>query len=492
MRGHNTRRPLLLLITVSLTAYALLDLSDPSASLDMVSQPILDIHTEPDTSTHGIQFQGQEKKNTTMATTKYLFRYKTLGGYFLQDDPGTSAKDFEFTKTNFGLISRAYDSDKTLPDGGKGMTDWQRFEHHLTKLNEEAAQKAKENNGSAAQVITQYKLLFLGRHGNGYHNIAERYYGSEAWDCHYSLLDGDPDGIIVWSDAHLSKEGLRQARDVNEFWKKQMAEEKMSLPQAYYVSPLDRALETHKVSYDGLVSPFEPIVMERLREGTGLHTCDRRSSLSYIRKHYPTYNTTRDRFLTEADELFEPKLREPDEKIEERLGKLLDQIMAEEKNERISLTSHSGAIGAMLHVLGHRQFSVATGAVIPVLVQVDKIAVPAAPAVPGETKRDPLSPRHGGKAEGGSHAAAANKADNDNVSATTTGDSDSDLSSFPLRPDVDEIDDKSTWNPAPPCPPGLDLANVGFERKGMSIKDFVAGVENGTIQLEEVAFRSNP
>ena len=32
-----------------------------------------------------------------------------------------------------------------------------------------------------------YRLLFLGRHGEGYHNVAEDEYGTEAWDVRVSL-----------------------------------------------------------------------------------------------------------------------------------------------------------------------------------------------------------------------------------------------------------------------------------------------------------------
>ena len=28
----------------------------------------------------------------------------------------------------------------------------------------------------------QYKLLYMGRHGEGYHNVAEAFYGTPAWD----------------------------------------------------------------------------------------------------------------------------------------------------------------------------------------------------------------------------------------------------------------------------------------------------------------------
>ncbi|EXJ94834.1 hypothetical protein A1O1_03232 [Capronia coronata CBS 617.96] len=435
-------------------------MSNVGTSLGKTGQPVLDIHTNPDTSPGKAHQEEAQKK-------QYQFRYATLQGYFLQDDPRTKAAGFQFMENNFGLVQRPYDSDEDLPDRGQGKTAWQRFEHHISSLNNAATRKRHE---TGEDVVTQYKLLFLGRHGNGYHNIAERYYGSEAWDCHYSMLDGDPEGVMIWADAHLSKEGRRQAKEVNEFWKSQIAEQKMSLPQSYYVSPLDRALETAEITFDGLVPSFDPTVVERLREGTGIHTCDRRSPVSYIRQRYPTYVTTRDPFLTEADQFWDAELREPDQALAIRLGKLMDQIMADEDGERISLTSHSGAIGAVLYVLGHRQFSLATGAVIPVFVRVDKIPV-------GGDHHNPLSRRHGGKAEGGKHAQADD------------GDDDHDTNSDQQRPDMNEEDDKSTWRPKPLCPPDLDIPNIGVKRWGMGVKEFVTGVENGTVKLEEVAFR---
>ncbi|EXJ88804.1 hypothetical protein A1O3_01868 [Capronia epimyces CBS 606.96] len=446
-------------------------MTDVGASLSTAGQPVLDIHTDPDSTasagTGGGQHDQAEKKK------KYQFRYTTLQGYFLQDDLRTKAAEFDFMKTNFGLIQRPYDSDETLPDRGQGMTAWQRFEHHITSLNDAAGRK---RHGTGGNVITQYKLLFLARHGNGYHNIAERYYGGEAWDCYYSMLDGDPDGVTSWSDAHLSKEGRRQAKEVNDFWRSQLAEQKMSLPQSYYVSPLDRALETAEITFDGLLPFFNPTVIERLREGTGIHTCDRRSVVSYIRQRYPDYIVTRDPFLTETDQFWDAELRETDDALAIRLGKLLDQVMVDEIGERISFTSHSGAIGAILHVLGHRQFSLGTGAVIPVFVRVDKVAVDA-------DGRDRLSRRHGGKAEGGKPAQSQTS---DNVEKNEEYD---DNQPFPPKPDLEEEDDKSSWQPKPPCPPGLDLANVGLKRWGLSLKDFLTGVENGTVKLEEVAFR---
>lgn len=448
---------------------AFLETSDVvAAPLSMTAKPVLDIHTDPDAIMGQVQQEGDSQR-------RYRFRYTTLEGYFLQDDPRTKAAEFDFMKTNFGLVQRPYDSDEDLPDRGEGMTPWQRFQHHLTSLNNAARRKRHEADGDST---TQYRLLFLGRHGNGYHNIAERYYGSEAWDCHYSMLDGDPEGVVTWSDAHLSREGRRQAKEVNGFWRTQIAAQKMNLPQSYYVSPLDRALETAEITFDGLVASFNPVVMERLREGTGLHTCDRRSPVSYIRQRYPKYIVTRDPFLTETDQFWDAELREPDEALALRLGRLMDQIMADEDSERISFTSHSGAIGAVLYVLGHRQFSLATGAVIPVLVQVDKIPLDADAA-------NRPSKRHGGKAEGVKHAQLAGY---DDASKDDEDHKDGNESSQ-QRPDAEEEDDKSTWQPKPPCPPDLDLADIGLRRWGMNLGEFVTGVENGTVKLEEVAFR---
>ena len=40
----------------------------------------------------------------------------------------------------------------------------------------------------------------------------------------------------------------------------------------------------------------------------------------------------------------------------------------------LSLTAHSQAIAAVLNVTGHRRFALLTGAVIPVVVRVEKVA----------------------------------------------------------------------------------------------------------------------
>jgi hypothetical protein len=96
-------------------------------------------------------------------------KYSTVIGLFQQDDPETDPANFDYSKTNLGLINRSYPTDAEF-DPDKRKTQWQRFEYYVRHL-----QRTGEGN------IT-YKLLYMGRHGEGYHNVAEAFYGTEAWD----------------------------------------------------------------------------------------------------------------------------------------------------------------------------------------------------------------------------------------------------------------------------------------------------------------------
>ncbi|RVX75558.1 hypothetical protein B0A52_00911 [Exophiala mesophila] len=394
----------------------------------MSDQKVLDIHTEPDP---GAGVDGE----IIQEQTAKRYKYTTVKGYFLQDDPSTDPNGFDFTATNFGLIDRAYDSDRSLPNNGRDLTAWQRFEHQISELNK----AARARHESTSQI--SYKLLFLGRHGNGFHNVAERYYGPEAWDCHFSTLDGDDEHIMTWSDAHLTKEGIRQAKEANQFWKKQLNEQKISLPQSYYVSPLDRAMETANVTFEDLVTTgdgFRPVVLERLREGSGIHTCDRRSGVSYIKGRFPNFITDKDPLLTEKDTYWDPIYRETNDALAARQAKMLDSVVSVDDNERISLTAHSGAISMLLKVVGHRRFALGTGAVIPVLIKI-------------ETLDEAVTRRHGDEHEPVTHVG-------------------------------------NGWQTKPDCPAGLDLDNIGKKRWNMGLKEFLRRVEDGTLQIEEVAF----
>jgi hypothetical protein len=87
------------------------------------------------------------------------------------------------TAVNFGLIN------KTYPGSGAGnATQWQRFTQVVDSLNADS------------NLDTVYKVLFMGRHGEGFHNAAESYYGTPAWNVSQS---DPPDFPSHASDDHL-------------------------------------------------------------------------------------------------------------------------------------------------------------------------------------------------------------------------------------------------------------------------------------------------
>ncbi|KAL8955530.1 MAG: hypothetical protein Q9183_006608, partial [Haloplaca sp. 2 TL-2023] len=196
--------------------------------------------------------------------------------------------------------------------------------------------------------FTHYKLLYLGRHGEGYHNAAEKYYGTPAWNCYYSLLDGN--STVEWADARLTEQGESQARTVNAFWKREVEEQKIPVPGTYYTSPLTRCLSTANLTFGGLelpkCHPFVPIVKEGLREGVSGHTCDRRGSRSYIESAFPEYEI--EPGFKETDPLWQAYRKETRVDQDIRSKTVLDDIFANDEETYLSMTSHSGEIASLL------------------------------------------------------------------------------------------------------------------------------------------------
>jgi hypothetical protein len=71
--------------------------------------------------------------------------------------------------TNFGLINQSYPGDAMFDLEGK-KSQWERFANEVYLLNFRAPSNV------------QYKVLFIGRHGDGIHNDAETYFGTPAWN----------------------------------------------------------------------------------------------------------------------------------------------------------------------------------------------------------------------------------------------------------------------------------------------------------------------
>ncbi|KAH6662971.1 histidine phosphatase superfamily [Halenospora varia] len=289
--------------------------------------------------------------------TDYI-KYTTVTGFFLQDDNATVPGTFDYTATNFGLINRTYPTDNECE---RSYTQWQKFEHYVDTLNQRSGSKV------------DYKVLFMGRHGEGYHNAAETYYGTPAWNCYWSLLDGN--STVTWADAHLTPNGIAQALKASTFWKSRITLQKIPLPESYYTSPLYRCLSTANLTFSTLPlprsQPFVPTIKELFREGISGHTCDRRSNRTFIENSFPRYEV--EKGFSEQDLLWREGVGEVSTDQDVRSKKVLDEVFGSDDSTWISITSHSGEIGSILRVLGHRTFSLSTGAVIPVLVKAETI-----------------------------------------------------------------------------------------------------------------------
>ncbi|KUJ16758.1 phosphoglycerate mutase-like protein [Mollisia scopiformis] len=287
--------------------------------------------------------------------------YSSVPGYFLQDNNSTNSSTFDFVATNFGLINQTYPTDAQF-DPKNTKSQWERFANQVFRLN------------LVSPSNIEYKILFIGRHGEGYHNAAETFYGTPAWNCYWAQLDGN--STVTWFDAHLDANGVAQAQTVNNLWSRLIATQNIQTPQSYYVSPLTRCLQTANVSFSGLdlpaSHPFVPEVKELLREGIDIHTCDSRSNLTYIKSLFPSY--TIEPGFTEYDLLFRQSTSETPTAQGLRSKTLLDQIFSTDGETFISFTTHSGEASSLLSVLGHRSFSLSTGAVIPILVKAETLS----------------------------------------------------------------------------------------------------------------------
>jgi broad specificity phosphatase PhoE len=283
-------------------------------------------------------------------------------------------------KSNFGLINRSYDTDAASAE----KEQWKRLERYVRHVQ------------SQARDGESFKVLFLGRHGQGWHNVAEAKYGTKAWDvrwplpllltvnpiillielthlqCYYSALDGFDN--ITWADATLTSTGQDQAKDVATVWKQQIPLG-IPLPESYYVSPLTRTIETADLSFSTLDlpqdKPYKPLIKELLREALGVHTCDRRSTRNHISSTFS--HVAFEPGFSDADLLWEADYREPDSARRYRLNQFLDDVFASDENVFLSMTSHSGAIASILEAIGHRKFALKTGGVVPVFVKAVRV-----------------------------------------------------------------------------------------------------------------------
>ncbi|KAK8107280.1 histidine phosphatase superfamily [Apiospora kogelbergensis] len=289
-----------------------------------------------------------------------LFNFECLKGFFMthpsmKQDPAYALS----THADLGLIPQSYGTAIGSGEDSQ-LSPWQCFANHVERLN----RNAKEGE--------LYKVLYVGRHGQGFHNVMEAKVGTPAWESHWALLDGDGDAI--WADSELTNQGKREATDNAKVWRRLIEQENMPWP-ALYCSPLQRCLETARLSFEDLAASkgkiYQPMVKENLRERMGRHTCDRRSSRTWIREHYPSYLI--EPGFTEKDELFEADRRETDEEHVLRTRIAMDELFEHEASYFVSITMHSMASRMLMRVIGQEEYRMSPGSTTAFFVKATRI-----------------------------------------------------------------------------------------------------------------------
>ncbi|KAI5969863.1 PMU3 [Candida margitis] len=282
-------------------------------------------------------------------SAKSYWQFSIVPNKFVQSLKDTNDTTFNYLDEHFGKIG-----------------EWDDLVGELRQLNQEADDE------------TQYKILFLARHYTGYHNVAHAKYGDDAWNNHWSKLNGDDE--YTWGpDAELIPESVELAKNNSQLVAKELEnnrhhDKSLILLQKMYVSPLSRSVDTLYYTWSPIVNlrQLRPYIQENWRETTGVHTCDKRSTKTIIANKYTKLGFVIEPGFTEQDELYRDDYRESFDEQAARMNIALQQLFSENHGngvDIVGITSHSGSIKTQLMVLGHRPFAVQTGGMIPVFVK---------------------------------------------------------------------------------------------------------------------------
>jgi len=295
-----------------------------------------------------------------LATSEYVKFSTDQRGFFLQEQPFMNTNPPDFAQTSLGLLRRSYATDKNF-DPNELRTQWERFAYFVQRLNHDT-----DSN-------VAYKVLYLARHGEAYHNIAEKDYGTKCWNCYWSQMEGN--GSIIWKDAKLTPKGHDHALKANNFWKGRAVSEKVPHPEIMYTSPLFRCLQTVNTTFSGypfLNNSRGVFVSESIREPINACTCAWRSLKSVMRAKFPLF--VFDSTMEEEDPFWTAGKVESQSAQELRVTKFLEKV-SRSPETFISVTSHGALIKVFLEVIGHPnpKFNLTTGQIVPVLVRTEEI-----------------------------------------------------------------------------------------------------------------------
>lgn len=167
------------------------------------------------------------------------------------------------------------------------------------------------------------KIIHFVRHAEGFHNVAGKQ------DPVFGYLRED------MVDAKLTELGIKQCQQLSERSLKAVKNAELLV-----ASPLNRTLQTALYSFRHLLGKIPWVVVDEVREQTGLHPCDRRESITTKKAAFPQFDFSN--VINDEDPLYDLyTLREPHHKVAERAKKFLSWLKEREENE-IIVVAHAG------------------------------------------------------------------------------------------------------------------------------------------------------
>lgn len=281
----------------------------------------------------------RDQYHAAVAREKFRWKFEVVPGFFKQLLAETDETTFNYLDEHFGRLK-----------------PWAQIVAELAQLNADSP------------PTVAYKLLLLGRHGQGYHNLANIKYGEKEWNEYWLHRTGD--GEIVWApDPELTALGVAQAHDNHRQLKVELADG-LAVPTGWYTSPFRRLADTLVGTWSGLVDlrAAAPLVVEDFRETIGVHLCDKRLPRRTIAAKYEPLGFEIEDGFAEEDVYYKDDYREQvwEQALRQNRG---FQRVWDAADQIVSVTSHLGSIRTQLVVLGHRAFAIGTGGMIPVLVK---------------------------------------------------------------------------------------------------------------------------
>ncbi|KAF1322185.1 putative phosphoglycerate mutase, partial [Globisporangium splendens] len=208
-----------------------------------------------------------------------------------------------------------------------------------------AALDAKLTEARAAD--RDVKVVYLVRHAEGIHNAAEREFGTDVWEKEYAKTE-------AYLDADLTEFGCKDALEKGPPALDAERAKGMPTIERVVVSTLSRAIHTAQLffsKYDVRSPQF--VSMELCREIMGVHTCDKRVSLTQLKKKFPgvDFAFKGAAVLDEDDVLWSPTHRETDAEIQARAMRFLNQFFHAIPDKYVAVVAHSKFIRSLYEVL---------------------------------------------------------------------------------------------------------------------------------------------